>query len=102
MKYLKYLLLIIYIGFLASCNSILEENPKDFVGPQEFYQNRNQCISGINGAYIPLNSIYNQTLMIITEATTDLAFLNSSSVDAKLELSPSSPGNGQTIWSNCY
>lgn len=101
MKYLKYLL-IIYIGFLTSCNSILEENPKDFVGPQEFYQNRNQCISGINGAYIPLNSIYNQTLMIITEATTDLAFLNSSSVDAKLELSPSSPGNGQTIWSNCY
>ncbi|MGX5820720.1 RagB/SusD family nutrient uptake outer membrane protein [Chitinophaga lutea] len=86
----------------GGCQKMLEEKPNSFVGPDGFYKSVSQCVSALNGCYIPLNSIYAGDFMISLEATTDLAFLNSSQLDAKFEISPANPGIGDNIWSLCY
>ncbi|TZF82237.1 RagB/SusD family nutrient uptake outer membrane protein [Pedobacter sp. BS3] len=98
--YLLYLFFAVFA--LSSCKDTLNEEAKSFVSPDQFYKNEGQCIAALNGCYNPLTSIFNQGLMIANEAVTDLAFLNSSSVDAKLEISPANPGMGDDVWAQCY
>ena len=87
---------------IISCEKTLMEQPQSFVDPSLFFKNENQGIAALNGAHIPLNSIFSSGLMLATEATTDLAFLNSSSLDAKFEISPANPGMGQNVWEQAY
>jgi hypothetical protein len=87
---------------LGSCKKFLQEEPASFVSPESFYKSEGQCIAALNGCYIQLNNIFMQDLMIANEATTDLAYLNSSQLDAKFEISPANPGAGDNIWTACY
>lgn len=86
----------------SSCEKALLEEPKSFVSPSLFFKNENQCIAALNGAHIPLTSIFNSGLIIAIEACTDLAYLNSSQLDAKFEVSPANPGMGQAVWEQSY
>lgn len=97
-------LLIVFFMALSfnSCEGLLEESPKSFVNKDQFYQNEGQCLSAVNGCYIPLTSVYNSGLMIATEACSDLAFLNSSETNAKFEVSPANPGMGANLWTQAY
>ncbi|MGL4293173.1 MAG: RagB/SusD family nutrient uptake outer membrane protein, partial [Bacteroidales bacterium] len=82
---------------------MLEEVPLDFINKKQFFKNEKQCEAAANGCYGPLNSIFNQTLLIPLEACSDLAFLdNKSYEDVAFSLSPSSPGNGKSLWSSLY
>ena len=86
----------------CSCKKALIEKAEDFVTPDQFYKNENQCIAALNGCYIPLNVIFDADLILANESVSDLAFLNSSSVDARLEISPANPGMGRNLWSQSY
>lgn len=96
-------LLILLMTFTAtSCKKLLEEKNKSFVSPDGFFKSESQCIAALNGCYNSLTSIFIQDLIIPLEGVTDLAFLNSSQLDAKFEISPANPGMGDNIWSACY
>jgi hypothetical protein len=79
----------------------LEENPP-FENAYEYYQTKEQCISGLNACYIPLTSIFAAQYLLITEASTDFLYVNSNAIDAQLEISPAAPGHGQVLWTNGY
>jgi len=49
-----------------------------------------------------LNSVFYQDLLLPLEAATDLAFLNSSAIDVRFEISPANPGMGDNVWTACY
>lgn len=87
---------------LGGCSKLLEEKPHSFVDGSGFFKNENQAIAALNGCYMDLTNIFAQDLMIAVEGVTDLAFLNSSNLDAKLEISPANPGMGDNIWTACY
>lgn len=87
---------------LSSCKKSLMENAEDFVTPDQFFKNENQCIAALNGCYIPFNAIFTSGLMLANEGGTDLGFLNSSAIDQRFEISPANPGMGRNLWTNCY
>jgi len=103
-RYFKPLFIASFALAMGSCKKILEEVPKSFVTPQQFYQNEAQCVAALNGCYSPLTGIYNQNLIIAIEAATDLAFFTTSTQnkDAIFDISPSSAGMGQNLWIQCY
>ncbi|MEG1585474.1 MAG: RagB/SusD family nutrient uptake outer membrane protein [Bacteroidales bacterium] len=87
----------------TSCQDMLDEVPLDFINQKQFFKNEAQCEAAANGCYGPLNSIFNQTLLIPLEACSDLAYLdNKSYEDVSFSLSPASPGNGKSLWSSLY
>lgn len=98
----KIMLVALVALSMSSCSKFLEEKPAGFVSPEGFYKSENQCIAALNGCYINLTDVFNSDLIIALEATTDLAFLNSSQLDAKFEISPANPGMGDNIWTACY
>ncbi|WP_341838752.1 RagB/SusD family nutrient uptake outer membrane protein [Chitinophaga caseinilytica] len=97
-----YLLLLGGSLTLGSCAKLLEEEKHSFVDADGFFKSESQCIAALNGCYIDLTNIYAADLMVSIEAVTDLAFLNSSNLDAKLEISPANPGMGDNVWTACY
>ncbi len=103
-KNIKYTFLIVgmIVLTLGACQKALEEQSKSFVSPVQFYNSEGQALAAVNGCYIPLTSIFTAGLMVANEAATDLAFLNSSQLDAKFEISPANPGMGQSLWQQCY
>lgn len=96
------ILLFAFAIVSSGCKKLLEEEANSFVSPDNFFRSENQCIAALNGCYIPLNSIFVSDLIIALEGATDLAFLNSSQLDAKFEISPANPGMGDNIWTACY
>ncbi|NLR65933.1 RagB/SusD family nutrient uptake outer membrane protein [Chitinophaga varians] len=102
LNYIVALLLLAGATGFTGCKKLLEEEPSSFVSPGDFFKNENQCIAALNGCYMPLNSIYISDLIIPLEGSTDLAFLNSSQLDAKFEISPANPGMGDNVWTACY
>lgn len=106
MKFISKIKLAVFLCIsgltFSACKKQLIEEPQSFVSPEQFFKNENQCIAAINGVYIPLTSIFNADLMNTNEGSTDLAFLNSSDLDAKFEISPANPGMGQGIWQQSY
>ena len=99
-KILKYIMIAAVLPLAAACS--LKEEPTSFVDKHNFYQNTDQCYAALNACYIPLNSIYNSNFMIVTEACTDIWQSGSSTVDSSLDVSPSKPQFGATVWDQAY
>lgn len=72
--------------------------------PETYYQTVKQCITGINGCYIPLRSLYaSNDYFQVCEVATDLMYHNTTSLyNARAEYSPSIPRFGTNIWNNGY
>lgn len=97
--------IVIYIfAFLivtiAGCS--LDEEPTSFVNTDTYYKTKEQIVSGLNSTYIPLKAIYNYTYLIVTEGVTDLMNIHSGTLDAQLDISPSNPRFGRTMWQQGY
>ncbi len=95
-------ILLAAVVCMSGCSKFLEEDTAGFVAPDSFYKSESQCIAALNGCYLQLNNIFNHELLISQEAVTDLAFLNSTQIDARLEISPANPGMGDNVWTACY
>lgn len=102
MKKLLYATLAIATISISSCSKFLEEKPASFVSPDAFYKSEGQVVAALNGCYIQLNNIYMHELIIATECVTDLAYINNTSLDARLEMSPAQPGAGDNVWTAAY
>ena len=96
----RYILIAAAVAAAASCS--LKEEPTSFVNKHNFYENQDQCYAALNACYIPLNSIYTSNFMIAVEGCTDLWQSNSSTVDSSLDVSPSKPQFGATVWEQGY
>lgn len=94
--------LIALAGALAAVSCNLEETPTSFVSPGDYFQTAAQCQAAVNGTYISLKSIYSSEFMTCTEDVTDLMFVNTNNDNARLKISPSNPGFGETLWAQCY
>lgn len=102
-KYIQIIVLLAVLASTVACKKLLTEEPQSFVSPQQFFKNEGQCIAALNGCYNPLTNIFNQNLMIVNEAATDLTFFpGTTNKDATFDISPSSPGIGQDLWIQCY
>lgn len=69
------LLLSLLIGgiFMTGCKKDLEENPKYFISPDDFFANASQCTQAVNGAYSSLYTIYGAVnFWQVTDLGTDL------------------------------
>lgn len=85
---------------LMSCS--LEETPASFTDSNHYYQNAAQCQTVLNACYIPLKSIYSYTYMLVTEGTSDVLYNNGATLDCQLDISPSQPRFGTTMWTQGY
>lgn len=96
----RLLMIFLLFGVVSSCS--IDEEPTSFVNANNYYQTEAQIISGLNGTYIPLRSIYTYTYLIVTEGVTDLMRVFSGTLDAQLDISPSNPRFGANMWQQGY
>ena len=101
--YIRILILLTAIIVAGSC-SYLNEEIRSSSQKATYYQTEEQIVSGLNGCYMPLRSIFtSNSYFLVTEAQTDLMFKNTKGNIATLEgISPRSPSIGTTIWTNGY
>lgn len=87
---------------LSSCS--LDERVIDSSLPQNYYNTPQQCITGLNGCYDNLRSIYgNGSYFAATEECTDLIYQNQRSrYEATCNVTPAQPRFGSTIWTQGY
>ena len=97
----KIYLFVICATAMISC-ALLEENKDSFVSPDNFYKTGSQARSGLNGCYIPLKSIYNNSFALAVEGCGDLMYCPSGTQDAQLDISPANPRFGTTMWTQGY
>ena len=95
---------VIILSAIALVGCTLEEKVISSSEPGKYYQTVPQCLTGLNGCYIPLRSIYaNADYFEACEVATDLIYHSSSSYyDAHCDYTQSIPRFGNTIWNQCY
>lgn len=94
------LVLALMLGTFCACS--LKEDTLPFVNQETYYKNEAQCKTVVNSCYIELHSIYSSDLTLITETTTDVLYNTNTTVDAHLEVTPSKPQYGATVWKRGY
>lgn len=99
-EYKNHMMLALSLVSLCACS--LEEDTLPFVNQETYYKNEQQCRSVVNSCYIELQSIYTSDLSLITETCTDVLYNTNSTVDAHLEVTPSKPQYGATVWKRGY
>ena len=83
----------------VSC-SLKEDFPG--ISQENFYKTEAQCRAVVNGVYIPQKSIFTSSMMLVTEAQTDLWYSGSTTQDARLMVTPAKPEHGSTVWRYGY
>lgn len=92
--------LLAVASFATAC---LDEDTSSIISPDDYFRSVEQCQTAVNGAYIPLKSIYIFRYMIAVEGVTDLASVNGSAqIDARLLISPANSGAGEVVWQFGY
>ena len=94
------LIIALTLGSFCACS--LKEDTLPFVNQETYYKNEAQCKTVVNSCYIELHSIYSSDLTLITETTTDVLYNTNTTVDAHLEVTPSKPQYGATVWKRGY
>ena len=98
----KIFVIILSVFALVGCT--LEEKVISSSEPSTYYQTVPQCITGLNGCYIPLRSIYSSgDYFEACEVASDLIYHTTASYyDAHCDYTQSIPRMGSSIWNNCY
>lgn len=89
---------------LQSCDSALNEDPKTFIAPDNFFANADQCTQAVNGVYTSLYSVYGATAFwSMTELGTDLSFSTDANnlVPNDFTFNSGNTGTG-SMWSTLY
>lgn len=88
------------VVYFSGCS--LDEDTSSLSTPDNFFRKYAECQSVVNSCYIPIKNFYTYTYMIATECVTDIAYCPSGTLDARLDISPSTPRHGSTVWTQCY
>ena len=102
MKLKNILIAVMMMLVLPFQSCSLEEDTQGLSTPDDFFRKYSECQSVVNSCYIPIKSIYTYTMMIATECVTDVLYISSGTLDARLDISPAIPRHGATVWQNCY
>ena len=86
---------------LAALSCSLNESYDGFVGRKQAYQTKQQAQAVVNRCYTYTNFI-TTNFGLMVEACTDLWNCSTSTVDASVNINPNNPGQGTSIWTNCY
>lgn len=104
-------ILYILIGcsaILSSCQDFLKEEPYSFLSTTNFYQNENDAVAALNGAFVPMQAqtYYGRTAWLITELPSDnlLALGNATADRATLNNYAYTASNGEISnwWNQNY
>lgn len=95
---------VILLSALVMSSCTLEEKVVSSSMPENYYQTVPQIITGLNGCYIPLKSIYGSYQYFAhTEVATDLYYYTRyDKKDGTSNFSPVDPQFGDNLWNNCY
>ena len=98
----KIFVIILSVFALVGCT--LEEKVISYSEPSTYYQTVPQCITGLNGCYIPLRSLYgNADYFEACETSADLLYHTSASYyESHCDYTQSMPRAGSSIWNNGY
>ncbi|MBE6231076.1 MAG: RagB/SusD family nutrient uptake outer membrane protein [Bacteroidales bacterium] len=83
----------------VSCS--LEERPYGTIDHEDFYQNEQQCEAALSGVY-RIFEIFNSSFVFMSECCSDTWRADATTDDAFLNISPSNPGHGNTMWTKLY
>lgn len=100
-------LFILFIALLAlfACQKQLEEEPKSFLSPEQFFKTDDDAKQGAAGAYFWLvgshpQRLFQQELWSYLDEECDNILAKASK--GILDVSPINSGYAQTIWNGCY
>lgn len=96
----KIVSIVISVLLIQACS--LKEDTSSLSTPGNFFRSKAECQSVVNGCYIPVKNIYTQTYYTVTECQSDIAFINYGTLDCRLDVSPTLPRYGSTVWTNGY
>ena len=96
----KYILFLIISILSVSCS--LDEKMEGLATRQTAYDTKDQAQAVVNKCYTYLNNFITTNFGLMVEACTDLWYCDTGTVDAYLNINPNNPGQGSTIWNNCY
>lgn len=104
MKYIPLKSIVASLCFLAlsGCEDILIENPPSSISLASFYQNESDALSGLNGAYSKLYSIYNVSFIDYSELMADDlkgSYVNSGNAFDVFNINNESMG---PLWQNAF
>lgn len=94
----------ILVAGLALCSCSLDEKIISSSVPETFYKTPEECIAGLNGCYTNIRNILNnRNYFTMTECQSDIMYVNrNDQPDATLQVSPSNPQFGKTMWQYGY
>ena len=100
---MKKIIYILTIAVLCLPSCSLEEERTSFVNRENAYRTVTQCKAVLNSCYDPLADIVGSSYFLMTENCNDLWYGGPTSiVDSYLNISPTNPGIGSSIWDKCY
>ncbi len=70
-KSILYITAVLFFASISGCTSFLDEKPNDRLVDGNFYSNEKDAQSAVDGAYIPLNDLYNRLMYMLGELPTD-------------------------------
>ena len=92
------LLLLACATVLASCDSALEEDPTSFVGPDNFYNNAEDALAALDGAYKGLNNDFDGETYIPDETHLQLVETPGPTLMPIPNYTPGSPEYAMDNW----
>lgn len=96
----KLLYIISAVLCISACS--LKEDTSSLSVPDNYFRSYKECQSVVNGCYIPLKSIFVQTFFTVTECQSDIFYINYGTLDCRLDVSPTLPRFGNTVWTQGY
>lgn len=95
------LLFSLMVTFLTGC---LNEKNESYTTTDNYFQDVNQIMTGINGCYNSLRNIYSaRGFWEMTDVAADLMYMSSATLyNSNCDVSPARPGIASTVWKYGY
>lgn len=103
----KSIILMLFVAFLSSCESFLDEDSRSYITQNNFYRNNDEAIAAVNSVYATMrNEAVLLPFLFLNELTTDDVTLPSTTTGERLELEnlvySSEHIYIEQVWKNSY
>jgi hypothetical protein len=102
MKSIKYIITIICTILAFGCESIIEPPIKGEVALDNLLSTEDGIISGVNGAYQPLQTLYQGNILVLTEKANDDGWCWRKEIEPDFFIITPTDGDIQSIWTLLY
>ena len=98
----KYIVHLLIAGLLCGCDSILSPEPQGQITVDNLFSTEKGIITAVNGAYQPLQDIYEGQFFQITELASDDGWIWRKEVEPDIFIIDKTYGGVQNIWTDHY